>query len=38
MICKECDRTGKCPDSVLLADELKKVTDKNGERLFKKDK
>lgn len=36
-ICEECDRTGKRPDSVSLSEELKKVTDENGERLFRKD-
>lgn len=36
-ICEECDRTGRRPDTVSLSEELKKVTDENDERLFKKD-
>jgi hypothetical protein len=36
-ILEECDRTGKRPDSASLSEELKKVTDEHGERLFKRE-
>ena len=36
-ICEECDRTGKRPDSSSLSEELKRVTDKDGVKLFKKE-
>ena len=36
-ILEECERIGKRPDSVSLSEELKKVTDEHGERLFKRE-
>lgn len=36
-ICEACDKTGKRPECGSLSEELKKASNENGEKLFKKE-
>ncbi|CAC5380308.1 unnamed protein product [Mytilus coruscus] len=36
-ICEACDKTGKRPDCGSLSEEIKKASNENGEKLFKKE-